>query len=271
MSEIPPTSEADVLAFLQGREAVRTPRELGVPEPLPQVEPVSSNITLPPEAEEFVKSKEVVRSATTPVAAGAEPPVAPEDIEAADTAVNDIARPDAPSVEQTIAFAKTDPVLKAEVTVTDEEKSLYLKAALNDVPIVWNIGVGDGSLRVRLRSITQYEVEVVFRAVRMDIADEDIILPEQQYTRMQWYSCCVQALEVQGKSFDHLSFTHDPASEKLDEDAQTLRTHWRSIHRNLSTARWNQMLMALRVFSFKEKLCNDALANKDFWEPNGGE
>jgi hypothetical protein len=77
-------------------------------------------------------------------------------------------------------------------------------------------------------------------------------------------------MAIQGNGTNHLSYAPVLESRQLEEDAAELRAHYEKTYRLTSSARWSQMLAAMRIFSIKEKLCNDALANEDFWKPAGG-
>ena len=202
------------------------------------------------------------------------PPSAPtaQVAEAEDTRLetepNPLSDPAMPAMTQRIYWEARDS-FAGDVKVSDDEKALYLKAALNDAILYWDVPLLHGRLKAKCRSLNHYEVDVIFRAIRLDEADGLIQFEEQRFSRIQWYTACMQVVAIQDKSMSPLTLEpSDPG--QMDEDARKLRIHYDKTYRHLSSPRWAQMLTAMRVFAIKEKLCNDALANEDFWKPADG-
>lgn len=159
------------------------------------------------------------------------------------------------------------------VQVTDHEKALYLKAVLNDVPVIIPIELemGDnvfGNLTVELRTLNNYETDVVFLALEKDKEEGMIKGHHQLATRIQQYAAALQLLKVQGKPVKQIAF---PEPGDAHEDMIKLRAH---VHKQVGAMqwpRWQAVLSALRVFETKIKICNDAALNGNFWTPQGAD
>jgi len=260
--EPPQTSPDQVAAFLQGRMPAAQPDNT-----VPPITPVSVPLELDPAAEAFLQATATPKSAppTAPEAMPVEePPVATR----LETDPSPLSDPGLPTMAHQVYWEARDAHV-GDVVVSDEEKATYLKAALNDVPLIWDIELLSGQLKVKCRSLNHYEIDVLFRAVRMDIDDKVVVFEEQRFSRIQWYTACMQVMAVQDKGVDYVHFDPQPM-QHVDEHARKVRERYEEMYRHTSSPRWSQMLTALRVFSIKEKLCNDALANEDFWKPADG-
>lgn len=174
--------------------------------------------------------------------------------------------PDLPTLRSEISWTLEDPRI-GEIEVSEEEKALYLKAALNDVRVELPVQLA-GGLTVVCRALSNYECEVTFRAIQMAQDEGLITSPQQQFSYLQWYNVCQQVVAVQGKHLNPLTFNSH--SDDMDESAKKLRERYRELYRDVNAVRWAIMLNACRVFEIKLKICNDNLANLDFWQPAGG-
>jgi hypothetical protein len=281
-----PTAE-EVQDFIRGRSVPAPPGPLrppGVSDPTspPVIPQVSQDLgQLSPEAEEFIKSTAVARSVPADEAPKGAPteelPVESEKDERIDTEISPLTDPAAPSMQNN-QWVYSDAML-GDVKVSDFERTLYLKAAMNDTPVILDITLGQpggASVRVKVRSLSHYEIDTIYRAVRQQIEDGVIMVDEmkrvdamQLNSWIQWYSACLQVVECQGKGLDSLSF-NSTESTGIEVDAQRIRDHYRLKHREIQAPRWHAMLMAMRLFETKVKICNDSLANGNFWNPASG-
>lgn len=269
MSEVTPqTTPEQVAAFLKGKGLGTSEGQSPMPEPAIKGPDVQHEIgNLPPLAEEFIQSTATPK-AVDPNTPGAEPvpgsqPTGPEKRIEVDP--NPLVDPDNPTMEATVAWQMETAHL-GHVEVTDEEKVLYLKATLNNATLYWDIKLLNGRLTAKVRSLNQYEFDVIFRALRLDEKDEIVVSPEQKFSRLQYYNCCLSVVELQKEPTGALEFKRRENAD-LDADANRLRDFHKERFSELYPPKWNQMITAARVFSIKEKLCNEALANEDFWPP----
>jgi hypothetical protein len=236
---------------------------------------------LTPEAEEFIRGTAVARSVPVEEAPEGvtteEIPVESDKDDRIDTEVSPLTDPAAPSMQNN-QWVYSDASL-GDVKVSEYERTAYLKAAMNDVPVILDITLGQEggmAIRVKVRSLSHYEIDTIYRAVRQQIEAGVIMVDEmkrvdamQLNSWIQWYSACLQVIECQGKGLDHLSF-QSSESESIEVDAQKIRDHYQQKHREIQAPRWHAMLMAMRLFETKVKICNDALANGNFWNPASG-
>ncbi len=267
--ELPPDPEqiARVRDFLKGNTQP-APAPMSADDEWPKVElpPINHDLgTLPPEAEAFMQA--TARPKETPNAPS--PPPAAEAPVRITVEATPTVQPGAPDMSQT-AYWSMDTASLGKVQVEDDEKAIYLKAALTDTQIIWDIKLLKGQLTARVRSLRQYEYDVVFQALRLAIEDKQVQSSAEQYSYLQYYTCCLQVLQANGTGLQHLEFTWTEESD-VRADAEKLRRHHATQMANMSSARWQHMLMAVRVFAVKEKICTEALANEDFWPPVGGD
>lgn len=258
----PQTSPDQVADFLKNRMPTAPPDNT-----VPPINPVSVPLELDPEAEAFLQATATAKSAPSDTV-GAVPVETPPESKRLETDPSPLSDPGMPTMAHQVYWQARDQHV-GDVVVSDEEKALYLKAALNDETLIWDISLLNGRLNVQCRSLNHYEIDAIFRAVRMDDDEKVIAFEEQRFSRIQWYTACLQVMAVQEKGMDYLHFDPKPMTQ-IDTDAQSIRVRYEEIYRHTSSPRWSQMLTALRIFSIKEKICNDALANEDFWKPADG-
>jgi hypothetical protein len=160
-----------------------------------------------------------------------------------------------------------------EVEVTDMDKAKYIKAILHDKPVILSIDLSirdssDINVSVDIRTLNNYEKDVVYVALDKD-REEGLITGYQQLsTRMQYYAGALQVVNFCGNTAAHISFP-EPGNTKVD--AETLRTVTKEYVGKLHWPKWQAMVAALRVFEAKMKICNDAALNGNFWMPPGAD
>lgn len=170
------------------------------------------------------------------------------------------------------AWSMMTPELGA-VAVSDIEKSKYIKAVLNDVPVVLPIELemGNdeiGNITIELRTLSNYETDVVFLALEKDKEEGLIKGHHQLATRIQQYAGALQTLKVQEKVVTTIAF---PEPGDITTDRDKLRAFVTKHVSSMSWPRWQAILSALRVFETKLKICNDAALNGNFWKPQGAD
>lgn len=154
-----------------------------------------------------------------------------------------------------------------KVTVSDDEKACYLKAVLNDVPVILEIllEMGNdslGNIRGTFRTLNNYEMDIVFLAIEKDREEGLISGHHQLATRLQQYAGALQLVAFQGNSTKYTEFKN-PGNRS--EDVKALRDAVFKYVGETNWARWQATLHMLRIFEAKVKICNDAALNGDFW------
>ena len=158
---------------------------------------------------------------------------------------------------------------RAQITPTQTDKMLYLKAMLNDVPVEFKIALPIGDLTIKIRSLNNYEQDVIFKALEMDQKDEMIAGPAQYVTRLQYYSGLLQITEFNGVKQDAPEFTPTGEYDTTLKAATYLRekTHQYIGANNWPT--WQVKLTGLRIFEAKLGHCNREVIDENFWMPAG--
>lgn len=166
-----------------------------------------------------------------------------------------------PSLGGDVVWAYEDNVLNT-VQVDDMDKSLYMKQALCLGAVELDIKLLQGQVTVRCRTLSNFEYEVVWRAVQKTTEDGLISLPEQNISYLQWYCNCLQVVAFNGTQMNPPRFV---STQDINACADELRTFHQTQTRDMQAARWALQQTATRVFECKMKICNDNLANMDFW------
>lgn len=161
-----------------------------------------------------------------------------------------------------------------KVTVTDTEKALYLKSVLNDVAVMFNIGLdmGDSNKKISadIRTLNNYEQDLAFLALEKDREENILVSPAALATRLQYYAGAMQLVSINGKRrANALGFDGDGST--LEADVDHLRDHVNTFIKKINWPRWQAILVCLRVFEAKVKICNDAALNGNFWKPRGAD
>ena len=150
-----------------------------------------------------------------------------------------------------------------EVEVEQHEKAVFLKAALNDEQVEFEITlpVGDTTMSVGCRTLNTAEMSLMFAALNEDEKDGMFRDPAQYISAMQSYAITMQVTSVNGKPRTYFTTNDATDVQRLREAARVLGT--------TNHVRWHYMLLALRIFTIKIKLCTDAALNRDFWQTAG--
>lgn len=155
-----------------------------------------------------------------------------------------------------------------DVEVTDIEKSMYLKAVLNDEPVIFPIRLDMQSkgthVTVEIRTLNNYEMDLVFWCLERDRQAGIIGNPATLATRIQYYAGGLQAMRINGTQLNNSSF---PVPGSMEKDGAELREFITQYVAKINWPRWQVILTALRIFEAKVKICNDAALNGNFWKP----
>jgi hypothetical protein len=168
------------------------------------------------------------------------------------------------------AWALQMPDLSREqVTPTQLDKSVYLKAMLHDTPVEFKIALPACKLSMRIRSLNNYEQDIVFKALDMDQKDADIAGPAQYVTRLQYYSGLLQITEFNSEKLSYPFYLPGVDFETTSAAAQDLRKRAAHFIGGNNWATWQVKLTGLRIFEEKLGQCNRAVIDENFWTPAG--
>lgn len=152
--------------------------------------------------------------------------------------------------------------------ITEDDKSRYLRALLQDKAVVLSIGLYGDKLRVACRNISTYEYQLadllgmkLFETHSVNTARA--LLPMKLHT----WRMAMQILQINGIPREFLEFK--PEVGKLQEHLDALETKSEELIGTMSTSLYNACRSALNIFHHKlTKLDQLALA-RDFTTPVG--
>lgn len=179
-------------------------------------------------------------------------------------------RSDSPETSGIKAWALQMPELTREfVSPTHMDKMLYIKAMLNDVPVEFIITLPVGNLVMKIRSLSNHEQDIVFKALDMDQQDQEIKGPAQYVTRLQYHAAVMQIVEFNKVKQDFVHFSPGDEFKDTASAAEFLRQRTRQYIGANNWPTWQVKLTGLRIFEEKLAACNRAVMDANFWMPAG--
>jgi len=157
---------------------------------------------------------------------------------------------------------------RGDVEPSDMDKMVYMKAMLSNIPLEWSLSIPGPKLKMKIRSLNNFEQDVIFQALQLDQEDADVAGPAQYVTRLQYYAGCMQITSFNKERQDYVTFESAPFPSTL-EAAQELREKTREFIGHNHWATWQVKLTGLRIFEEKLALCNRAVLDENFWNPAG--
>jgi len=159
---------------------------------------------------------------------------------------------------------------REDVEPTHMDKLLYLKSMLNDEPLEFQITLRCG-VKMAIRSLNNYEQDIIFRALEVDQQDKSVAGPAQYVVRMQYYAALMQITEFNKKRQDFVEFRPDENGRFMptDEAVEILRDRTRHYIGAMNWATWQVKLTGLRIFEERLGMCNRAVLEENFWTPAG--
>ena len=152
------------------------------------------------------------------------------------------------------------------ISVTESDKSAYLKAVLNDVPVILPIELCKGELKVEIRSRSAWEQTCLYAAVQKDQDDGIIRDLATVIIQLQKYGCALMVLSLNGVPYSDLKLD---VSESLEDCVKKLQEQKDKLVENLSIPKWSLLLNALRAYETKLSELGSSCLNENFWEPAG--
>jgi len=154
------------------------------------------------------------------------------------------------------------------VTVTEDDKALFMKAMLCDEPITLKIQLFGGRFSMVFRSRTMHEQRRVLDALRLaqksgELASDD---PALLFTRLQQYFTAMMLRSINDETFSDLNIV---PGKTVDEDAKAIQKVFVEKLEGMHHIRWAAVLNGLRIFEEKCRQLSENCANEDFWKPQG--
>lgn len=170
---------------------------------------------------------------------------------------------DQPKHDTSLNFILGDDMVK----VTEEDKNLYLKAILNDVPLKLTITFANG-ISVTCRALTPYERNLVPYAVAhhfKELGGTDHLGTAFLTDYARQYMMAMQVVSIGNKMIDYLKYDSTQGSQA--DHVAHLAKEGKLLTDNYSIAKYNLLIKALNVFENKLARLNTAALKQDFWDP----
>lgn len=151
-----------------------------------------------------------------------------------------------------------------DIPITDEDQALYLKATLNDKPVIFTIAMENG-IRFECRSLSMYESELTFAA----LTEYTKAYPDTNSAfwdgLLQQYRIAMQIQSVNSIPREYLSYAYE-ANKRIDHAIHLYQESDRIVSK-IQAPLYGLMVRALNVFQHKLTRLQEAAFNKDFWHP----
>lgn len=153
------------------------------------------------------------------------------------------------------------------IPVTQEDKDLYIKAVLNDVPLQLTIEVAKG-IEITCRSLTPYERDLAVHAVAAYLKQKAGTYATGVFVNdyAREFMISMQLVSVGSATFPYRSYNSGDGRSR-EEHIMDLAEHGKVLVDNLSLPKYNLVVKALNVFENKLAVLNTAALRKDFWDP----
>lgn len=171
---------------------------------------------------------------------------------------------DEPKHDAPMQFMVGDELVK----ITDEDKDLYLKAVLNDVPLKLTIDLVGGQAHVECRALTPYERNLVPYAVKEYFVSRggDQVGAAFMLDYARQFMMAMQVVSINGKQEPKIEFVSGGGSTQ-EEHIKDLATRGKEKCDNYNMAKYNLLIKALNIFENKLARLNTAALKQDFWGP----
>ena len=166
------------------------------------------------------------------------------------------------------AFGELDelPAIDGAIEVTEDDKQAYLRAVLNDEPVIFTIILCGGQVKVKLRARTAWEQSLVYEAVFQDQEMKIVNEFRQGIIQLQKYSAVLMVQEINGRLFSSEKFEKKD-TENWQKDVDQLRELVTEKIDSMDGAKLTLLLNALRIFEFKLARIGTQCLSGNFWNP----
>lgn len=157
------------------------------------------------------------------------------------------------------------PAINGVIEVTEQDKQDYLRAVLNDEPVIFTIDMCGGKVKVKLRARTAWEQSLVYEAVFQDQEMKIVNEFRQGVIQLQKYSAVLMVQEINGRLFSTEKF--DKKNDDWQKDVDKLRELVTERIDSMDGAKLTLVLNALRIFEFKLARIGTQCLSGNFWNP----
>lgn len=157
-------------------------------------------------------------------------------------------------------------VYDTDIPVTQADQILYLKAVLNDDPVILNVEMPNG-FSAKCRALNAYEADIALLAAQTYITKYDVKIIEAALAPLQGCKAAMQLVSVNGKQRDYTAFTFEPGKSDRIKDAEKLLDAMGVLESTLSMPVYGLCLRALNTFESKFNRLNELAYNGNFWLP----
>ena len=166
------------------------------------------------------------------------------------------------------SFSTVDelPAIDGIIEITDADKENYLRAMLNDDPVILTISLCNGEVNVKIRARTAWEQSLVYEAIYQDQEMKIVNEYRQGVIQLQKYSASLMIQSVNGRPFSATQFVKKPDTD-IQADIDKLKEITHSKIENLDSAKLTLILNALRIFEFKLAKISTQCMTGNFWNP----
>lgn len=158
------------------------------------------------------------------------------------------------------------PAINGIIEVTEKDKEDYLRAVLNDEPVIFDINLCGDKVKVKIRARTAWEQSLVYEAVFQDQEMKIVNEYSQGIIQLQKYSAALMIQEINGRLFSSEKFEKKDA-ENWQDDIDKLKELVTEKIDSMDGAKLTLILNALRIFEFKLARIGTQCLTGNFWNP----
>jgi hypothetical protein len=158
------------------------------------------------------------------------------------------------------------PAIDGIIEVTENDKQNYLRAILNDKPVVFTISLCGGEVEIKVRARTAWEQSLVYEAVFQDQEMKIVNEFRQGIIQLQKYSAALMIQSINGRLFSNEVFEKKTDST-WEKDIKRLRELVDEKIENMDGSKVTLILNALRIFEWKLARISTQCLTGNFWNP----
>ena len=158
------------------------------------------------------------------------------------------------------------PAIDGIIEVSDNDKQNYLRAILNDKPVVFTISLCGGEVEIKVRARTAWEQSLVYEAVFQDQEMKIVNEFRQGIIQLQKYSAALMEQSIDGRLFSNEVF-EKKSDSSWEDDIKRLRELVDEKFENMDGSKVTLILNALRIFEWKLARISTQCLTGNFWNP----
>jgi hypothetical protein len=152
-----------------------------------------------------------------------------------------------------------------KVEVTESDKNLYFKSLINDTKLELNINLEVGTgLSLTFRALNNYDLEIVFAALKQCTEEGNVTGTSQYATRVQQCAVALQLVKYNGVKVEGVALDYD---SPMSVSITNLRNHIEKELPKWAWPKWQAVITGLKMFETKVSICNENIRNGNFWKP----